>query len=156
GRLEHLRQQTAWVDPAVYVWNRSLLENLRYGNEVDPNHWGKVCGQADLLSVLEQLPDGMETALGEGGGLVSGGQGQRVRLARALLRGAVRLVLLDEPFRGLDRTQRRELTRRAREHWRNATLVFITHDVSDTCDFDRVVVVAGGKVVEEGAPAELA
>ncbi len=70
--------------------------------------------QADLVALLRKLPQGLQTPLGEGGGLVSGGEGQRVRLARALVRPGVRLALFDEPFRGLDRGQRRELLARAR------------------------------------------
>jgi ATP-binding cassette subfamily B protein len=156
-RLDRLRQETAWVDPAVYLWKRSLIDNLRYGNaDVDAGRLGEVGGQAELVRVLEKLPDGMQTPLGEGGGLLSGGQGQQVRLGRALLRRPARLVLLDEPFRGLDRAERRALARRAREQWRDTTLLFITHDVGDTREFDRVVVLAQGKVVEDGVPAELA
>ena len=111
---------------------------------------------ADLRDLLETLPDGLQTPLGEGGGLVSGGEGQRVRLGRALLRPGVRLVILDEPFRGLDRERRRELLARARQWWRGATLLCITHDVGETQAFDRVLVVEGGQIVEDGAPADLA
>ena len=87
---------------------------------------------------------------------MSGGEGQRVRLGRAMLRSGVRLVILDEPFRGLDREQRRELLARARRMWREATLLCITHDVGETQAFDRVLVVEGGQIVEDGAPADLA
>ena len=102
-RLEHLRRATAWVDPSVQLWNRSLLDNLRYGGSaaVSPP-LDQVIETADLRDLLETLPDGLQTPLGEGGGLVSGGEGQRVRLGRGLLRPGVRLVILDEPFRGLD------------------------------------------------------
>jgi ABC-type transport system involved in cytochrome bd biosynthesis fused ATPase/permease subunit len=108
-----------------------------------------------LRGVLEQLPDGLQTPLGEGGALVSGGEGQRVRLGRAMLRPGVRLAILDEPFRGLDRERRRELLTRARKLWRSATLVCITHDVSETKAFPRVVVIEQGRVVEDGAPLKL-
>src|SRR5262249_45988368 len=84
------------------------------------------------------------------------GEGQRVRLARAMLRAGVRLVILDEPFRGLDRERRRDLLARGRRLWRNATLMCITHDVSDTMGFGRVLVLEGGRVVENGVPAMLA
>jgi ATP-binding cassette subfamily B protein len=63
--------------------------------------------------------------------------------------------VLDEPARGLDRASRREMVRRARERWRDATLLCITHDVSDTRDFDRVLVIDGGRVVEDGPPSAL-
>jgi ABC-type multidrug transport system fused ATPase/permease subunit len=156
-RLERLRRETAWVDPAVQLWNRSFLENLLYGMPTDSAlsvAWA--IDQADLRSVLEKLPDGLQTPLGEGGGLVSGGEGQRVRLGRALLRSGVRLVILDEPFRGLDREQRRELLTRARSLWRHATLLCITHDVSETQAFARVLVIEEGQIVEDGPPTDLA
>ncbi len=161
-RLATLRQQTAWVDPAVQVWNRSLWENLRYGAPSSPAAGGdepalaQVMEQADLYNVLEQLPNGLQTPLGEGGGLVSGGEGQRVRLGRAMARPHVRLAILDEPFRGLDRAKRHQLLHNARVHWRNATLLCITHDVSETQQFDRVLVVENGQIVEDGAPQVLA
>jgi ATP-binding cassette subfamily B protein len=79
-----------------------------------------------------------------------------VRLARALLQPTPRLVLLDEPFRGLDRTQRHQLLQEAREWWRESTLLCVTHDVGETLTFSRVLVVEGGRIVEDGVPAELA
>jgi ATP-binding cassette subfamily B protein len=115
-----------------------------------------VLEQAELRSVLERLPDGLQTPLGEAGGLLSGGEGQRVRFGRALLRSGVRLVILDEPFRGLDRERRQELLARARRLWREATLLCITHDVDATRTFDRVLVVEAGRIVEHGIPTDLA
>ena len=158
GKLfERLRLETAWVDPSVQLWNRSLIDNLRYGARDEALFsTGEVVEAADLGAVLERLPDGLQTSLGEGGALVSGGEGQRVRLGRALLRPHVRLAILDEPFRGLDRERRRELLARAREHWTGATLLCITHDVGETLSFERVIVVEGGRIVEDGAPVELA
>jgi ATP-binding cassette subfamily B protein len=156
-RLEELRQATAWVDPAVQIWNRSLLDNLRYGaTDSLALPIDQAIRQADLVAVLRKLPEGLQTPLGEGGGLVSGGEGQRVRFARALLRPGVRLALLDEPFRGLDREQRRALLARARRLWQGATLLCVTHDVGETLDFERVLVIENGRVVEDGPPADLA
>ena len=154
--LAPLRHQTAWVDPAIQLWNRPLLENLRYGSGGESDHRvGGAIGAALLRELLEKLPRGLQTPLGEGGALVSGGEGQRVRLARALLRPEARLVILDEPFRGLDRGQRGELTARARAWWRDTTLFYISHDLAETRAFDRVLVIEGGKVTESGPPAEL-
>lgn len=155
--LERLRQRTAWVEPEVQLWNRTLLDNLRFGAEGAAHaSLGAVLRQADLLALVENLPEGLQTRLGEGGGLVSGGEGQRVRLGRALLRPNVRLVILDEPFRGLDRAQRQALLARAREHWKGVTLLCVTHDVADTADFPRVLVLEGGRIVEDEAPETLA
>ena len=156
-RIQAIRQETAWVDPAVQLWNRSLYENLRYGMEhANGRPIGAVIKDADLFGVLERLPDGLKTSLGEAGGLVSGGEGQRVRLGRAMYRSGVRLAILDEPFRGLDREKRRLLLVQAREHWSAATLLCITHDVSETLNFPRVIVIEEGKIIEDGAPQELA
>jgi ATP-binding cassette subfamily B protein len=156
ARQTELHTQTAWVDPAVQLWNRSALENLLYGADHDSLSLTRMIDQADLRRVLEHLPDGLQSSLGEGGALVSGGEGQRVRFGRALLRDDARLVILDEPFRGLDREQRRELLRRARQLWRHATLLCVTHDVGDTLEFPRVLVLDDGRVVEDAAPGELA
>ncbi|MBI4772034.1 MAG: ABC transporter ATP-binding protein [Chloroflexi bacterium] len=154
--LPALRRVTAWVDPAVQLWNRTLLENLTYGNETQaaPPR-GVMLEDADLFGVFERLENGLQTMLGEGGGLVSGGEGQRVRLGRAMNRARPCLVILDEPFRGLDREQRRALFKKARQFWREATLICITHDVGETQDFERVAVIEGGRIVEDGSPAEL-
>jgi ABC-type bacteriocin/lantibiotic exporter with double-glycine peptidase domain len=151
-----LRASTAWVDPTVQLWNRSLLSNILYGNEGGANDIGNTIDGALLRGILETLPDGMQTRLGESGGLVSGGEGQRIRFARALLKKPVHLVILDEPFRGLDREKRRTLLAEARRHWRGSTLLCITHDLAETRSFDRVVVVENGRIREDGAPAELA
>src|SRR5262249_60698585 len=100
-RMAPLRGETAWVDPAIQLWNRPLIDNLRYGAPEDGvSPLGAVIESADLRRVLEKLPDGLQTDLGEGGALGSGGEGQRVRLGRAMSRGHARLVILDEPFRG--------------------------------------------------------
>lgn len=154
--LPALRRTTAWIDPAVQLLNRSLLENLRYGNLADTAPLSDILELADLYQLIERLPNGLQSSLGEGGALVSGGEGQRVRLGRALFRPGVRLAILDEPFRGLDRSQRRELLTRARQHWRQSTLICITHDISETRSFDRVLVVDQGRIVEDDTPAALA
>jgi ATP-binding cassette subfamily B protein len=157
GRLRSLRRQTAWVDPAVQLWNRSLFDNLRYGVEQSETRpLSEVIQAAELYDVLERLPDGLKTILGEGGGLVSGGEGQRVRLGRAMFRAGVRLAILDEPFRGLDREKRRKLLEQARRHWEGATLLCITHDVGETRAFPRVLVIEDGRIIEDGPPSELA
>jgi ATP-binding cassette subfamily B protein len=88
--------------------------------------------------------------------MISEGEGQRLRFARGLARKNPRLVLLDEPFRGLARTQRRDLLAMAREVWADCTLLCVMHDVEDTMPFDRVLVIDGGRVVEDGAPQRLA
>jgi len=155
-RLARLRHETAWVEPAIQLWNRPFIENLVYGNDDAPTDLPRAIGAADLRGLLERLPHGLGTSLGENGGLVSGGEGQRIRFARALLRPGIRLVIFDEPFRGLDRERRRTLLRNARELWRDATFLCITHDIGETLAFPRVVVFDHGRIVEDDAPGALA
>jgi ABC-type bacteriocin/lantibiotic exporter with double-glycine peptidase domain len=157
ARLDALRRQTVWVDPAVHLWNRSLADNLDFGlTDQIPVPMGVRVADAELRPLVEQLPEGLQTPLGEGGALVSGGEGQRVRFGRGLGRPGARLVILDEPFRGLERARRALLLRRARLRWRDATVVCVTHDISETASFDRVIVLAHGRIVEDDAPAALA
>jgi len=161
-RLQALRRETAWIEPQVRLWNRTLLDNLLYGGllygggTAGSRSVGEAIEESDLLGVIEKLPGGLNALLGEGGTLLSGGEGQRVRIGRAWMRDQVRLAILDEPGRGLEREKRRSLIARARERWSQATLLCITHDVSDTRDFPRVIVLDKGRIVEDGSPAGLA
>jgi ATP-binding cassette subfamily B protein len=156
AHLSRLRGEIAWVDPGIQLWNRSMLHNLRYGAAAGADMpISQVIEQADLQRILESLPEGLQAPLGEGGGLVSEGEGQRVRLGRAMLRPDVRLVILDEPFRGLDRTKRRMLLGHTRKYWPNATIICITHDVAETLGFDQVFVIEGGQLAEAGTPFKL-
>jgi ABC-type bacteriocin/lantibiotic exporter with double-glycine peptidase domain len=155
GAIEKLRRRTAWVDPTVQIWNRSLFDNLLYGSD-GTESLGAALEAAELLPVVTRLQHGLGTCLGEGGTLLSAGEAQRVRLGRVLLRPAPSLVLLDEPFRGLERERRRTLVARIRERWPHSTVLYITHDIAEASAFDRVLVLERGRIIEDGEPAALA
>jgi ATP-binding cassette subfamily B protein len=76
-------------------------------------------------------------------------------MARAYGKPGVRLAILDEPARGLDRGMREEFVARARESWKDATLLCITHDVASTKAFSRVLVIENGRIIEDGSPSDL-
>ncbi len=152
---DELRRDTAWVDPSVQIWNRSLLENLLYGSN-NAGAIGPILELAGLLPVVAKLPQGLATPLGENGALLSSGEAQRVRFARALLKPDPRLVVLDEPFVGLERDRRRVLLAHARQRWTGRTLFYVTHDVGEARGFDRVIVMDRGRIVEDGDPIQLA
>ncbi|HEX7501015.1 MAG TPA: ATP-binding cassette domain-containing protein [Polyangia bacterium] len=154
--LAHLRRRTTWVDPMVQLWNRSLLENLRYGQEGERRPVGEAVEAAELDEVLARLPMGLQTSVGAGGALLSGGEGQRVRLGRGICRGTPSLVILDEAFCGLERARRSAMLTAARVRWKGATLLCITHDIGQTRSFERVLVIEGGRIVEDDSPAILA
>ena len=90
--LNQLRSHTAWVDPAVQLWNLTLFENLIFGAGPGTVPEPELLESAELHGLLKKLPAGLQTELGENGSLVSGGEGQRVRLGRAMHRRGVRLA----------------------------------------------------------------
>ncbi len=108
---ERLWPGVAWVDPQVRVWNAPMADNVGAG---DPQAVRRALSAAELDTVQVRVGD---QPLGDDGGLLSGGEAQRVRLARALAQDGVRLVVLDEALRGLDRGQRGRLLATARRHW---------------------------------------
>ncbi len=154
--LDDLRSHTAWVDPTVYLWNRSLLDNLLYGSHGATDRVGQVLELSGLIPLVASLPQGLATPLGEGGARLSAGEAQRVRLGRAMLRPDSRLVVLDEPFLGLEGDQRRALLAQSRRRWAASTLLYVTHDVAETRAFDRVLVLERGRIIEDGDPRQLA
>ncbi len=157
GVLADVRRSTAWLDPSVYLWNESLLDNLTYAQSTaDLSQVPAQVDHARLRSVVQRLPEGLQSDIGEDGRCLSGGEGQRVRLGRALGNPNARLVILDEPFRGLGRMQRQQVLEIVRAYWQHATLLFISHDIEDTLGMDRVLVLDQGQIVESGAPHTLA
>jgi ATP-binding cassette subfamily B protein len=157
ARLERLRRETAWIAPQVHLFRTTLYENLRYGNGgAGAMSIQEAVDAAELSAILQCAPEGLQMPIGEGGSLVSGGEGQRIRSARALRRSGVRLIILDEPARGLGRDQRRRMLAQIRARFAHATLFCITHDVSDTLGLDRVLIVERGRIAEQGSPRLLA
>lgn len=156
-QFEHFRESIAWIDPEITLWNDTLLANLYYGcrDGISPE-FAQMLDATGLIGIMARLPEGLQSRMGEGGKAISGGEGQRVRIGRAWLRQPVRLAILDEPFRGLDRTTRGRLLKESREHFRNATLLCATHDLSETLRFDRVLVIEQGKIIEDNVPTILA
>ncbi|MFP2933499.1 cysteine peptidase family C39 domain-containing protein [Pyxidicoccus sp. 3LG] len=156
--LARLRRETAWVEPDVTLWNKSLVDNLAYGvdmNDVLPRV-GHALRTADLIDFLDKLPHGLQTRLGEGGSLLSGGQGPAGAPGPGAAAARVRLVIFDEPFRGLERDRRAALLERARQGFEGTTLLCIMHDIAETLTFDRVLVIKSGQLVEDANPRELA
>jgi ABC-type bacteriocin/lantibiotic exporter with double-glycine peptidase domain len=147
--LHQLRAQTAWVDANVQLWDRSLLDNINY------DHGKGKLTESGLGKVLAGLAQGLQTPLCEEGKRLSGGEAQRVRIARALGVESARLVILDEPCRGLDRAAREQLLQQLRSQHAGATLICVTHDISEAIKFPRVLVMSGGQLIEQGEPQAL-
>ena len=109
---------------------------------------------AGLSEVIDRLPEGWSTQVGEGGVRLSGGQRRRVALARAILRDAS-VLLLDEPTSGLDAASEQAVLDALDRAAEGRTVVSVSHRLSLAAQADRVVVLDGGRVVEQGPPREL-
>jgi len=152
-----LRRETAWIDPEVRLWDRPLLANLYYGAVPGATRpLEDVLEASGLGQWVAGFREGLQTQVGDGGTMISGTEGSAVRFGRAMVREGVRLVLVDEAMRGLDRGQRRALLTRLRSWWPGATLVAVTHDMDELDLFDDVAVLEEGRVVECGSLADLA
>jgi ATP-binding cassette subfamily B protein len=156
ARIRALRQCSALVDPETYLFNRDIYASVVYG--VPPAATAEIDGALDaseLVIDLETMADGLATRIGENGSRLSGGEAQRLRIARALIRADARIVLLDEPFAGMDAEQRERMRLRVLDRWPAATLLWVSHHVRETVSFPRVLVFDGGRIVEDEAPDAL-
>jgi ATP-binding cassette subfamily B protein len=144
------RQRMALVPQDTVLFAASARDNLRYGNWLadDTAIWA-AAEQANAAEFLHNLPQGLDTYLGESGARLSGGQRQRIAIARALLRDAP-LLLLDEATSALD-AESEKLVQDALEHlMEGRTTIVIAHRLATVRKADRIVVMDAGRIVEEG------
>ncbi|MGE4409261.1 MAG: ABC transporter transmembrane domain-containing protein [Sphingobium sp.] len=149
------RSLMALVPQETVIFAASARDNLRYGrwSASDDEIW-QAARAANAESFLRELPQGLDTFLGENGARLSGGQRQRIAIARALLRDAP-ILLLDEATSALD-TQSEHLVQQALDRlMQDRTTIVIAHRLSTIRAADRIVVMDGGTIVEQGKHEEL-
>lgn len=150
-----IRKRIAVVPQDSVIFAASAQDNLRYGRwEAREDELWAAAEAANAADFLRALPDGLDTFMGEGGARLSGGQRQRLSIARAILRDAP-LLLLDEATSALDAESER-LVQQALEHLmeRRTTLV-IAHRLATVRNADRIVVMDGGRIVDQGKHDQL-
>lgn len=150
-----LRDAIAIVPQDTALLNRSLADNIRYGrpDATDDEVWAAAVA-ARCRPFIENLPDGLETPVGDRGTKLSGGQRQRIAIARAFLKNAP-ILLLDEATSALD-SESEEAIRQALERLMvNRTVLTVAHRLSTLRGFDRILVLRGGEVVQDGPPDDL-
>ncbi len=153
--LRKLRGAMAMVDQDCQVFAGSILDNLRLaGAEIPVERFHQAIRLVGLASFIEKLPGRFETDVGEAGARLSGGERQRLALARAIARKP-RILLLDEATAHLDPQMEREIFARLREALASTTVILATHRISLAHMSDRVVVLGGGQILEQGKPEEL-
>ncbi|MDT0331197.1 ABC transporter ATP-binding protein [Nocardiopsis lambiniae] len=152
---EELSRHVAIVFQDVYLFDATIADNLRIAApEATTEDLDRVAARSGLDRVIAELPDGWDTRVGEGGTSLSGGQRQRVSIARALLKDAP-IVVLDEASAALDAENEALLTETAVDLARERTVLVIAHRPATVAAADRIVFLDGGRVAEQGAPAEL-
>ena len=153
--LESLRGQTGMVFQDTFVFNTTLKDNIALARPTATDEEIMAAAeQAELEGLVTALPQGFDTVLGERGVKMSGGQRQRLAIARALIRDP-RILILDEATSALDARTETELRATLREVAKGRTTVSITHRLSIAADADIVVVLDQGRVVEQGPHDEL-
>jgi ABC-type multidrug transport system fused ATPase/permease subunit len=153
--LASLRDRIAFVPQDTWVQHGTLADNIRFGRPGASDEEVRAAGRlGGVDEFAARLPGGYDAAVGEGGTLLSGGQRRRLALARALVRDAS-LLLLDEPTSGLDADSEALVLEAIRRSAHGRSVVVVTHRLAVAALAHRVVVLEGGRVVEQGAPAQL-
>ena len=152
---QSLRRAIAVVPQDVSLFHRTLRENIRYGRpDATDEEVMEAARMARCLGFIEQLPDGLDTVVGDRGAKLSGGQRQRIAIARAFLKNAP-ILLLDEATSALD-SHSEELIREALTTlMRGRTVIAIAHRLSTLRTFDRIMVIQNGQVVQDDTPETL-
>lgn len=153
--LASLRNHIAVVSQNVILFDTTIRENIAYGMpEVSEAAIEKAVEAAALTEVVAALPKGLDTPVGEAGGLLSGGQKQRISIARALLKDAP-ILILDEATSALDSESENQIKEALETLMKGRTCLTVAHRLSTIDRADRIVVMQDGVIVEEGTPAEL-
>lgn len=144
------------VPQAVYVFDATVHDNISLMDSTIPRErTEEICKSVGLHDAVESLPKGYDTPLGSGGSHLSFGQNQLLCLARALVCDPP-LLLLDEPTSGTDTETEKMIFKALREAGQARTMIIIAHRLTGIIDAERVIVVAGGRIVQDGTPEELA
>lgn len=155
-RLDNLRSHVALVSQHVVLFNDTVANNIAYGALAGKSRAAieQAAAAAHATGFIEQLPEGLDTLIGENGTLLSGGQRQRLAIARALLKDAP-ILILDEATSALDSESERMIQEALSEVIKNRTTLVIAHRLSTIENADQVIVLDQGRVVESGTHDEL-
>jgi len=150
------RRQISWIPQRAHLFHASIRDNICLGTpDASLNQILEACDAANAMEFIDTLPHGLDTVVGEGGQGLSGGQVQRIAVARALVRGTPWL-LLDEPTAHLDPGSERLLTKALARLRHDHALISIAHRLQTVRDADRIIVMQAGKVAQQGTFEELA
>jgi ATP-binding cassette subfamily B protein len=148
---QSLREAISVVPQDISLFHRSILENIRYGRPSATDDEVLRAAIAARCDFIENLPEGMATMVGDRGIKVSGGQRQRIAIARAFLKDAP-ILLLDEATAALDSESEEAIREALSRLMRGRTVIAIAHRLATLRNFDRVVMLQGGRIIDDGPP----
>ncbi len=154
--LDSLRDNIALVSQDVVLFNDTIRNNLAYGTlkGSSDEEIRQAAEAAHVMHFVDELPEGLDTMVGDRGALLSGGQRQRIAIGRALLKNAP-ILILDEATSSLDTQSERRIQDALAALMQNRTTLVIAHRLSTVEKADRIIVLDRGKIVESGTHAEL-
>ncbi len=154
--LKSLRENISLVSQDVVLFNDTIRNNLAYGQlrEHSEEEIRRAAEAAHVLEFVDEMPEGLDTLVGDRGVLLSGGQRQRIAIGRALLKNAP-VLILDEATSSLDTRSERRIQEALSELMKNRTTLVIAHRLSTVERADRIIVLDSGQIVESGTHQEL-
>lgn len=154
-KLAALRGAIGYVPQETLLFGMSLRDNMTFGLDDTPDEYVEVAMRtARLINDLPQLPQGLATTVGERGTTLSGGQKQRTAIARALVRDP-QILILDDSMASVDMHTASEILTELKSARRDRTTIIISQRMASVRDADNIVVLDGGRIVEQGTHAEL-
>lgn len=156
-QLSDLRRQISFVGQDIMLFDDTIANNVAYGvpaDQVDRQRVLEALEAANLTSLIAELPDGVDTTIGDNGNRFSGGQRQRLAIARAIYKNAP-ILILDEATSALDSESERQVQAAMDRLMVGKTTIVIAHRLSTIEHADRIVVMEQGKILELGSHAQL-
>ena len=153
--LKELREKISYVPQDVFLFSDTVHNNIAFGvAKADPGRVEKAARQAVVHQEILHFPQGYDTLIGERGVTLSGGQKQRISIARALIKEPS-LVIFDDCLSAVDAKTEKQIISNLNEYLNDRTAIIITHRVFSLFDFDRIVVLEDGEIVEQGRHQDL-
>ncbi len=153
--LTELRKQISYVPQDGFLFSDTIENNIAFGSK--ERNLDKVKYSADLAVIhkdIESFPKGYDTEIGERGVMLSGGQKQRISIARALMKDAP-VLILDDCLSAVDAKTEKQIISNLKEYLQGKTSILITHRIFNLLNFDKIIVMEEGKIIEEGRHEEL-
>ncbi len=148
--LQHLREQISYVPQDVFLFSESVSNNIRFGlQDATQQQIETAAKQASVHTEIERFEEKYNTMIGERGVTLSGGQKQRISIARALIKNP-QVVVFDDCLSAVDARTEKEIIENLYRYLENKTAIIITHRIFSLFQFDKIVVLDEGKIVEQG------